>query len=167
MCVCVWALFGGPVLVWVGRTGARLPCSSHRSRFVSFQLQVTKWHCAFMAALRAAWLKPLKWLNPSVGVCDPEHPCWGHGSPALWCEPRIGTGHQPLCRDWSCLYRPTGLQAQRSAGFCLIVRLCNSSSPGGIVNAITLKKKEKNPQKPQNVMRKCTSASQPRPCRLN
>lgn len=136
----MWAL-------WVGRRGARLPCSSHRFRFVSLLLQVTKWHCAFMAALHGARLKPLKWLNPSVGVCDPEHPCRGHGGPALWCEPRIGTGHQPHSRDWSRLNRPTGLQAQRSVSFCLIVCLCYPFSPGGIVSAITLKKKKENPSK--------------------
>lgn len=143
MCECVsavqWPCCGVSCM-----SGARLTCSSHRSRFVSLQLQVTKWHCAFMAALHGARLKPLKWLNPSVGVCDPKHPCRGHGGPALWCEPQIGTGHQPHSRDWSRLYRPTGLQAQQSVGFCLIVCLCYSSSQGGIVSAITLKKKNKN-----------------------
>lgn len=141
----VWALFGSLVLVLVrgGRTGARLPCSSHRSRFVSPQLQVTKWHCAFMAALHGARLKPPKWLNPSVGACDLEHPCRGHGGPALWCEPWIGTGQRSHSRDWSRLYRPTGLQAQRSVCVCLIVCLCYSPSPGGIVQAITLEKGRK------------------------
>lgn len=140
-CVSLSAPFSSPVLVWVGRARARLPCSSHHSRFVSLQVQVTKWHCAFMAALHGAPRKPPKWLNPSAGVSDPEHPCRGHGVPTLWCEPRIGTGHQPHSRDWSRLYRPAGLQAQRSVRFCLIVCLCYSSSPGGIESAITLTKK--------------------------
>lgn len=137
-CVSLSAPFSSPVLVWVGRTRARLPCSSHHSRFVSLQVQVTEWHCAFMAALHGA---PLKWLNPSVGVSDPEHPCRGRSVPTLWCGPRIGTGHQPHSGDWSRLYGPTGLQAQQSVRFCLIVRLCYSSSLGGVVSAITLKKK--------------------------
>lgn len=55
-CVCAW--FGNPVHVWVCQNRATLPSSSHRSRFVSFQLQVTKWHCAFMAALHGASHKP-------------------------------------------------------------------------------------------------------------
>lgn len=140
-CVSLSAPFSSPVLVWVGRARARLPCSSHHSRFVSLQVRVTKWHCPFMAALHGAPHKPPKWLNPSAGVSDPEHPCRGRGLPTLWCGPRIGTGHQPHSRDWSRLYRPAGLQAQRSVRFCLIVCLCYSSSSGGMESAITLTRK--------------------------
>lgn len=56
LCVglCVCAEFNDPVHGWVCQNSAKLPNSSHRSRFVSLQLQVTKWHCAFMAALHGA-----------------------------------------------------------------------------------------------------------------
>lgn len=56
LCMCVQ--FSNPVHVWVCQNSATLPSSSHRSRFVSLQLQVTKWHCAFMAALHGASHKP-------------------------------------------------------------------------------------------------------------
>lgn len=60
LCVGLWvcAQFSNPVHVWVCQNSARLPSSSHCSRFVSLQLQVTKWHCAFMAALHGASHKP-------------------------------------------------------------------------------------------------------------
>lgn len=56
LCVglCVCAKFSIPVHVWVCQNSATLPSSSHRFRFVSLQLQVTKWHCAFIAALHGA-----------------------------------------------------------------------------------------------------------------
>ena len=59
LCVCVWVC----VYVWKSLTLCMSECvkpaqTPHRSRFVCFQLQVTKWHCAFMAALHGASHKP-------------------------------------------------------------------------------------------------------------
>ena len=63
VCVCVWVRVHvrdpvGLCMFRVCQNSATLPSSSHRSRFVSLQLQVTKWHCAFMAALHGASHKP-------------------------------------------------------------------------------------------------------------
>lgn len=60
LCVCVWVCVyvPNPMTLFVFECVKTVPYSSQCSRFVSLQLQVTKWHCAFMAALHGASHKP-------------------------------------------------------------------------------------------------------------